>query len=322
MKKTATICMIVALCLVLVGIGIFVTVLATHHWDFTALSKGDLETNIYDVSEDFQRIHIDTETEDIVFLPAEGDGCHLEIVERKKEPHEVYVKDGTLNILHKENKSWLFSLSFFSFESEKITVYLPKAEYEALTIRESTGDIQIPTDFTFGKVDVEASTGDIDCRATVSGDLQITASTGDIRLESLQAGTIQLSLSTGRVEARDVACVGSLDISLSTGKTELTALSCGSFSSTGSTGGVNMKDVTVTGLIQIERSTGSVRFEDCDAGELNIETDTGDVTGTFRSEKIFYAKSDTGSVDVPETISGGKCKVTTDTGDIQLSVHS
>ena len=322
MKKATTICLIIALCLVLIGTAIFLVVMARHHWDFAALSKGDYETNTYTVSEDFQSISLDTETEDIVFLLSEGESCRVEIVERKKEPHKVYVKNGTLNIEQTEAESWLDSISFFSFESTKITVWLPKAEFEALSIRESTGDVQIPTDFSFGKIDIDASTGDIDCRASVSGALRIETSTGDIRLEKLRAETIKLTVSTGRVEARDVDCRENLEISVSTGRTELTDLSCGSFRSNGSTGSLVMKNVTVAGTLQAERSTGSVRLEDCDAAELNIITDTGDVTGSLRSPKVFITQSDTGSIHVPESVTGGKCKVSTDTGDIQFDIQA
>ncbi|MCQ2427410.1 MAG: DUF4097 domain-containing protein, partial [Clostridia bacterium] len=81
-----------------------------------------------------------------------------------------------------------------------------------------------------------------------------------------------------------------------------------------------LKNVVTEGTIAIERSTGDVRFEGCDADELEISTDTGDVTGSLLSSKVFIAHSDTGRIDVPETTSGGKCKITTDTGDIKLSV--
>lgn len=320
MKKATTICLIIALCLVLAGAALFTVVLAGHDWDLAALSKGDFETNTYSISEDFRSIAIDTETEDIVFLPGEGEGCQVEILERKKEPHKVFVKDGTLRIERTEEKSWLDSISFFSFETPKITVWLPKAEYEALSIRESTGDVQIPRELRFGTIGIEASTGDIDCRASASGEVQITTETGDIRVEGMRAKAIRLSVSTGRVEARDVSCEGALNITVSTGRTELTELSCGSLSSKGSTGSLIMKNVTVAGTLQAERSTGDIRMEACDAAEINLVTDTGNVTGSLRSEKIFMPKSDTGSIQVPETVTGGKCKITTDTGDIIIEI--
>ena len=74
------------------------------------------------------------------------------------------------------------------------------------------------------------------------------------------------------------------------------------------------------GSIDIERTTGDIKFNGCDASELVIVTDTGNVKGTLLSDKVFIAKTDTGSIKVPETVSGGKCKITTDTGDIKIEI--
>ena len=40
------------------------------------------------------------------------------------------------------------------------------------------------------------------------------------------------------------------------------------------------------------------------------------------SDKIFFASTDTGSVNVPKTTTGGRCEITTDTGDIDIVVES
>ena len=55
--------------------------------------------------------------------------------------------------------------------------------------------------------------------------------------------------------------------------------------------------------------------------ELFVETDTGDVRGSLLTEKTFIVQTDTGSVDVPETTTGGKCEITTDTGDIEIEIN-
>ena len=83
-----------------------------------------------------------------------------------------------------------------------------------------------------------------------------------------------------------------------------------------------MKNVTVSGTISVERSTGDVFFDRCDAAALSVATDTGDVTGTLLSDKVFITQTDTGSVDVPPTTSGGICGITTDTGDIRMDIVS
>ena len=53
---------------------------------------------------------------------------------------------------------------------------------------------------------------------------------------------------------------------------------------------------------------------------MYLETDTGDVTGTLLSNKIFMYDTDTGDVSLPSVMSGGKCQIETDTGDIEISI--
>ena len=81
-----------------------------------------------------------------------------------------------------------------------------------------------------------------------------------------------------------------------------------------------MKNVVATGTISIKSDTGDVRFEGSDAIEISVKTDTGDVTGTLLSEKVFITETSTGSINVPKTTSGGKCEITTSTGDINIRI--
>ena len=91
--------------------------------------------------------------------------------------------------------------------------------------------------------------------------------------------------------------------------------------SDGSTGDLVLKNVIASEKFSIERSTGDVKFEAADASEIFVETSTGDVCGSLMSEKFFITESDTGSSDVPQTLSGGKCEVKTSTGDIKITVE-
>ena len=98
-------------------------------------------------------------------------------------------------------------------------------------------------------------------------------------------------------------------------------VSCQSLTSSGNTGDLILRRVIASGDFSIERSTGDVSFDACDAATLSVTTDTGNVTGTLLTDKIFIASTDTGRVSVPKTSLGGKCEITTDTGDIKIEIH-
>ena len=82
-----------------------------------------------------------------------------------------------------------------------------------------------------------------------------------------------------------------------------------------------MTNLVAEDNISVERTTGFVKLEKCDAAELYIKTDTGDVKGTLLSDKVFITKTDTGHIEVPKTITGGRCEISTDTGDIRINVE-
>ena len=324
MKRATKLWLLAAAALIVLGMLAFVCVMAFHHWDYTALGSpvvNSLETETVVIGEDFRSIDLRSETSDISFLPSEDGKCKVVFCEPDNVQTSAGVRNGTLFIeVTDKGGSWLDHFSLFTAGSSSVTVYLPKAEYAALSIEEHTGEIALPGDFAFERIGITASTGDVTCRASASGAVQIGTDTGMIDVENISAGALELSVTTGRVEVRGVECAGDVRLSVSAGKSFLTDLTCRSLATTGSTGDLSMENVIAAELISVERSTGDVKLNGCDAAELLIQTDTGDVSGTLRSEKVFFPQTDTGKVSVPESINGGKCKVTTDTGDIRLSV--
>ena len=81
-----------------------------------------------------------------------------------------------------------------------------------------------------------------------------------------------------------------------------------------------MEKLIVSQKLSVQRGTGDVWLKESDASEITILTDTGDVTGSLLSEKVFFAVTDTGRVTVPKTITGGMCEIRTNTGDIRIEI--
>ena len=279
MKKSTKIWLITATSLVALGCIMFSVAMTKIHWDFTKLSTVKYETNTYEVTDDFNSISMLTDTADILFVQSDDKICKVVCYEMSDMKHTTTVQNNTLTINVTDEREWYDHIGI-TLGSPKITVYLPKTEYDSLAIKEDTGDIEVPKDFKFGTIDIATSTGDI----TIAG----------------------------------VTCEDDIVINVSTGKANLTDIKCKSFISDGSTGDISLKNVIATEKFSIERSTGDVKFDGCDATEIWVETDTGDVTGKLLSEKIFITQTSTGDVHVPKSTNGGKCEITTSTGDIHL----
>ena len=301
MKRRTKISLIVATALVVVGCIFLLGGMAMLNWDFSSWSTFSYVTNQHTPEGTFTKISIEADTADIVFLPSENGSCSVECYEMEKAQHSVAVQNGTLQIRVEDNRKW-YEYIGINFGNPKITVYLPQAQYKELAIRASTGDVTIHHPYTFGNV-------------------QITLSTGDIQISNLSAHTAYLSVSTGKITVSDSECSDLLNVFVTTGKSHLKNITCRIFSSGGGTGDVSLENVIAEDTMTILRSTGDITLSGCDAGEIIIETDTGDVTGMILTEKIFYAHTETGRVEVPNTKTGGRCEITTDTGDIRITVN-
>lgn len=322
MRTRTKVWLIIAASFMLIGSILFAGVMTTLGWDFMKLSTVTYETNTYKISEAFDGISINTDTADIVFVLSNNGNCTVECHEEANAKHSVTVEDGTLTVELIDERSVYDFIGHIglNFGSPKITVYLPKTEYTNLLINGNTGDVEAPDDFLFKDADISLSTGDAEFFASASERIKIKTSTGDICVENISAGSLDLTVSTGKVTVSGVTCKGDITVGVSTGKTDLAAVQCKNLISSGNTGDISLDNVIATEKFSIKRTTGNVKFNGCDAAEIDAEVDTGSVTGSLLTDKVFITQTDTGSVNVPKTATGGRCEITTDTGDIKITI--
>ena len=172
MSNLTKIWLIVAGSLVLVGILAFVLVMCVMGWDFASLSTVKYESNSHETVEEFNNISLSSDTAHIQFLPSDDEKCKVECYEDVKAKHSVKVNNGTLEINQVNEKKW-YDYIGINISSQKITVYLPKAEYKSLTVKSSTGKVELSEDFNFENVDISVSTSDVRCYSSVSENLKI-----------------------------------------------------------------------------------------------------------------------------------------------------
>ena len=310
---------IIAVALVLVGAVVCGASAAAMGFDFTKLDNGKYETNTYAVKEDFRSIAIDATVEKITFMPSGDKSCKVVCYEEERMKHSVAVTDGTLTVKAQDGRK-LADRFLFNLKNPEITVYLPDRAYSELGIETDTGDVEIPADFSFDAITIKGDTADVDCFASAKSGAAIALTTGDIHVADIRTGALELKTTTGRINAEAVDCAGDLLVRVDTGKTYLRDVKCRNLTSEGTTGDITMDNVVAADTIDVSRDTGDVEFSAGDAETILVKTSTGDVTGTLRSEKVFLTETETGRVEVPKSISGGRCEIYTDTGDIKIEV--
>lgn len=286
--------------LVVAGLVVFTVILWQNQWDFTKWSNRHYETNTYEINQPFADITVDTDAANITFLLAQDGKCRVECYEEDTAKHQVTVQQNTLSVQVINTKKWYDYINI-NFQSPVLTIYLPEKTYTSLTVKESTGNVTVPSEFTFEKAAFSASTGDITCLATVSETVNIKTSTGHVTLQNNTVGALDLTLSTGDVTLSQVVCKETATVQTSTGN-------------------VHLQNTVVTKTLSVCTDTGNVTFDGADAAAIKVETDTGNVTGSLLTEKVFLTHTDTGKVKVPPTVTGGTCDIRTNTGNIILTI--
>ena len=299
----------------------FVIVMSFAGWDFSKLATVKYETREVEISDSFNKISISLDTADLVLLPSEDEKCKIVATEQEKLTHLVTVEENTLKIKSSDTFNWYDKIHLFNFGSNKITVYLPKQSFESLNISTSTGNINVPQDFSFRSIDIEVSTADVDCSASSTGSLKIKNTTGNVFVNGIFYASVDLSVSTGDIKLLDATCVGDVTLKVGTGNATVSNVTCTNFTLDGSTSDVKLSTVLSSGKMNVKTGTGSITLLGCNASEFDFKATTGDITGSLRSSKVFDAHATTGDVSVPPNVEGaGLCKIRTSTGNIKITI--
>ena len=339
---------ILAVAAILVGLLIVATVFFSVGFDFSELSTETYVRAEHALEDTFEEIEINTTFFDVQIFPlAEGEEPRIYLPYSGNLTHQLAVQDSKLSITLLDGRAWYERWSFFNVSNENtvIEMHLPSTSYEKLKVDINSGDILVSRNreeeagLTFGRVQLETSTGDINFFANASDSIGLLATTGDITVTGVQGASLNAKVSTGHITLRDCVLKNasattttgdikmqniqakSMNLEVSSGDVSLRNVSADSMVLKADTGDVELAEVLVAGELRAESDTGEIEITRSDAGSLWIETDTGDVEIELLSGKIYHVESDTGDTRYPDhDRNGGRCRVKTDTGDVEITV--
>lgn len=320
MKVSTKISLTVAASVTALGAVAFVCVMSALDWSFTRLSTVKYESEVYEITEAFDGIAVDTDNADIVFAETSDSVCRVECFEEEKSKHSVTLENGILTVKAVNKTAW-YDYIGIGFSTPKITLYLPKKEYVSVIVSGKVGNIEIPENLQLTSADITLGTGDVDFKGAVSDSLKINTTTGDIGLNGTSAASVELKVTSGEVRAADISCNGCFEVNVTTGDAYLTDIKCKALKSQGSTGNIFLDGVVAEERFSVERSTGDLKLSVCDATEIFLKTVTGNITGSLLTDKVFVTETHTGNIDIPKISKGGKCEIITYTGDIKITVR-
>jgi DUF4097 and DUF4098 domain-containing protein YvlB len=300
MRKATKIALMVAGACVVAGALVAGGALAALGFDFRALSTTELQERTYEVQESFQSIDISVPESDVRLLPAADGQCRVVCAEGEQVTDTVNVENGALTITRQDARKWYQHIGISWVDAPAVTVYLPEAEYQSLTVRTVSGEIEVPADFTFATAKVESTSGDLTLRAKVTDGVTAKSVSGDITLDGV-SGEVQITTTSGDVEVGRSAAQ-TLTVQTTSGE-------------------IDLEDVSVERGACITSVSGDVELERFDADSIQIKTVSGDVEGSLCSPKNFVIQTTSGWVQTPSSDSAaGECAVTTTSGDIRLEL--
>lgn len=334
MKKVT----IIALILLAVGLILACVGFAFVKFDLSMFDTMETFTNTYYESADFVSIDIDGGSSEVVLIPSEEEECRIVCTEAERITHKIEVKDGTLHIEKKDKRRWFERVGVFTSDMT-IEVYLPKTDFDKLKVDNSSGSIAVPEGFFFGEAEVDNSSGSVSFRASADR-IYVDVSSGSIKLDGVSASDIYLDASSGSITAENVrvsnkftaeASSGTvringgeyadLEASASSGSIRISDVDCVNVSAEASSGSVNLTNVIAEEKIKAKTSSGSVKLDGIDAPEISIRTSSGSVSGTVLTDKMFDARTSSGSVKVPASVqNSGLCVIETSSGNIRISI--
>ena len=259
MSKGAKKWLIAAASLVVIGGIIFTAVMTVLGWDFKKLSTVKYQTNTYSVSQKFRNITIDTDTADITFLPSADGECKVICFEETKVKHSVEADGTTLTVKAFDQRKWYDYIGIY-LDSPKITVYLPKTQYGALFVKESTGDVTVPENFSFDNIKMVLDTGNVNCSASIRGAVNIKTDTGNVKLNGCDSDKIYIETNTGDVKLKGCDA-DEIYIETDTGNVTGSLLSEKVFITETDTGKINVPKTVNGGKCEIKTDTGDINIK-------------------------------------------------------------
>lgn len=328
---------IISSVLIVSGLLIAIIVLALNQFKI-----GDLDNSIisktYDVSEDFSSIECNLEVSSLNIYYTTDTENKVLCLEKEGISFDVKVEDNILKIKENNNIKWYANINFIN--NTDVTIFINKKYLDNFVVNTSTGDISILEQINFNNVSIDGSTAKISFMAYVEENVNIHLSTGDVWINKAEMKNLDVKVTTGKIEISECKILNNvnlksttgdmnllnniisnnLEVTKDTGKLTMDTVSCNNVNVKSTTGDTTFSDVIVNNDAKIESSTGRVKLDFCDAKNIYIKTSTGDVSGSIMSYKIFNVKTDTGKINVPETIEGSKgvCNITTSTGDVEI----
>lgn len=187
---------------------------------------------------------------------------------------------------------WLFRMSV----PQRLTVYLPASYAQSLTLRSTSGNVDIEPALNLQKLELKLTSGNIYSDDTITAkDLRIRMTSGDVGVYSLVSDTYDISSTSGNIRGGELTGKGSMQ--LTSGEIVFESVT-GASHRLGTTSG-NIRIGSLTGDTEMQAASGNItaKFE----GTLSTVTahaGSGNINLTLPSGAGATVKATCGSGNI------------------------
>lgn len=227
---------------------------AAWRHDYTPLT-----VNTYPVSGNFTDISVTDYYADVQFRVSRDGSVSVVTRDAADVTHTVRVEGNTLTVTRPE-PSVGQRLFHHDDDDPEVTIYLPAGNYGALTVSNTSGDIESAAQLGFASANLTTVSGDIDLNGPVSGKIVCNTTSGDVELRCPTAGDVEISTTSGdaELERSDAA---SLTISTTSGEVEGSLLTSKNFAVSSSIGRVSVPTSDPAGApCTVTTTSGDIRL--------------------------------------------------------------
>lgn len=260
MRKAKKGWIIAATALTVSGVLIIAGALAAVGFDIKKLNTVEYTTVTEKISSDFDSIDIDVNSAEIKLEHTGEKECTVTFYEPEKLRFKTEVENKTLTVSYDDSREWYEYINF-DLNSPKITISLPKAEYDKIGIETTTGNIDISS-LKANSFDLITTTGNIRADSVnVDGNADLETTTGNIKLkDTIISGSLHINCTTGNIHF-DCSDAADIYAETTTGNIKGTLLSDKVFSVDTTTGDIDVPNNGNGGKCKLETTTGNIRIE-------------------------------------------------------------
>ncbi len=224
MKLATKIWLIAALVFLTGGIVLTAVSASSLNYNFSETFSSQAEEKSFQSSDPITKLDINGVSADITLKPSANHDVLVEYVQSKQNPYVVELKDGTLSIHMDSSAPWYSHIHFMDMVHAKFDIYLPEAEYEAVTLHTVSGNITAAEKAMTVKGNLEALTvsGEISVRNVTADQASVKTTSGDITLQDLDVSSLSCQSISGEIEMKNCQSKGDMTVESTSGDLVLT----------------------------------------------------------------------------------------------------